>query len=418
MVGQVPARHRLAVGQRARALDDVLQLPHVARPAVALERGHGVVVDAADAPLSVALEEGVGEQAHVPRPVAQRRQLDRDDVDAVVELLAELPLDGRLPEVAVGRRDHAHVHVHEGRPADAADLTLLQRAQQLHLKPHGHLGDLVEEERAVVGDLHEARLAAHRAGEGALLVAEELGLEQVLRQRGAVHRDEGLRRPRAVGVDGAGDQLLAGAGLAQHEDVGLGPGGLLDKVEDARHGLAAADDALETEGFLQLLAEILVLDLEVPLAERPLDRDAEVLHGEVLGQVVSGAFLHRGHGRLDGGEGRDDDDGQRRVELVRALEQHHAVHARHLEVRDEEVRPLLFEQRKGLARLCRGEALVPDAAQDARAVLEHVGLVVHDQHSRRAHTCPPAAARAPETGKVKMNVVPSPGRDSTSTVPW
>ena len=140
-------------------------------------------------------------------------------------------------------------------------------------------------------------------------MAEELGFKQVLRQRGAVDGEEGLRRPRAVGVDGAGDQLLAGAGLAQHEDVRLGPGRLLDEVEDARHGLAAADDALETEGLLELLAEILVLHLEVPLAERPFHRDAEVLHGEVLGQVVGGALLHSGHGRLDRGEGRDDDDG-------------------------------------------------------------------------------------------------------------
>jgi hypothetical protein len=46
-----------------------------------------------------------------------------------------------------------------------------------------HLADLVEEERAAVGLLEAADAAAVGAGEGALLVAEELGLEERLRDR-------------------------------------------------------------------------------------------------------------------------------------------------------------------------------------------------------------------------------------------
>ena len=56
-----------------------------------------------------------------------------------------------------------------------------------------------------------------RAGERALLVAEQLALEQLLGNGGAVDRDEIAVRARALRVDGAREQLLAGAALAQHQ---------------------------------------------------------------------------------------------------------------------------------------------------------------------------------------------------------
>ena len=46
-------------------------------------------------------------------------------------------------------------------------------------------------------------LALHRAGEGAALVAEQLGFQQLARQSGAVEIDERFLRPRAVGVQPA-----------------------------------------------------------------------------------------------------------------------------------------------------------------------------------------------------------------------
>ena len=76
-------------------------------------------------------------------------------------------------------------------PADRAHLALLQHAQQLHLERRRQLADLVEEQRAAVGRPEEAGLAlVVGAGEGALLVAEQLALEQRLGQRAAVDGDE------------------------------------------------------------------------------------------------------------------------------------------------------------------------------------------------------------------------------------
>ena len=79
-----------------------------------------------------------------------------------------------------------------------------------------------------------------RAGERAAHVAEQLGLEQRLRNRAAVDRDEAVGAPRAVVMDGARGQLLAGAGLAgdQHRARRRRDG--LEQLEQIAHHAAAA----------------------------------------------------------------------------------------------------------------------------------------------------------------------------------
>ena len=80
------------------------------------------------------------------------------------------------------------------------------------------VANLVEEQGAAVGAADDAGERGVGAGEGALAVAEQLALEHVARNRGAVEGDE-----RAVGavrgaMDHAREHLLAGAGLAGEED--------------------------------------------------------------------------------------------------------------------------------------------------------------------------------------------------------
>src|SRR5213078_4387904 len=123
----------------------------------------------------------------------------------------------------------------------------------------------------------EPALGLHRAREGAALVAEELRLQELLGQRGAVHRDERLGGPRAVRVHGPRDQLLARARLAADEDVGVRPRRLADELEDPRHRRAPPDDVLEPERALELALEVHVLELELPRAEPALDRHTELV---------------------------------------------------------------------------------------------------------------------------------------------
>ncbi len=137
------------------------------------------------------------------------------DVEAMQQILAEQALAHALLEVLVRRRDDAHVGAQRRMTAHAVVLAVGQHAQQPHLQVGGHVADLVEEQRAAFGLLEAAAAHRLRARERAALVAEELGLEQVLRDRRRVDRDERHRRARAVPVKRACDQLLAGARLAR-----------------------------------------------------------------------------------------------------------------------------------------------------------------------------------------------------------
>ena len=149
--------------------------------------------------LGVLREERLRDDEHVVAALAQRRQAEVHDVEAVVEIFAEASAADLVFEDAVGRGDDADVDLLRLAVADAEDDALLQRAEELHLEVERQLADLVEEERALVGDLELARARRDGAGERALHVAEELALDQVLRDGAAVDDDERPVRARSIG---------------------------------------------------------------------------------------------------------------------------------------------------------------------------------------------------------------------------
>ena len=214
---------------------------------------------------------------------------------------------------------------------------LLQHAQDLGLRAGAHVADLVEEQRAAVGLLEAADALAIGAGEGALLVTEQLGFEQVLLQRRAVHLDEVARRPQRVVMDRAGDQLLAGAGFAANQHGRIALGHLADHVEDAAERLAAADDLVEVVVLLPLVAQVIELVAQPLQLERLLDLDFHLLELERLLHVVERAKLHR----LDGGRHRAErghqDHRRRGMQRLGGAQHVEAVGAPHLEVADDDV---------------------------------------------------------------------------------
>src|SRR6266403_2095495 len=223
---------------------------------------------------------------------AQRRKHDRDDVQAVVEVLAEASRLHLGLEVLVGGGEDADVDLERAVAAHPFELALLEHAQDLRLRLERHVADLVEEERAAVGDL-ELPLARHdRTREGALLVAEELALDQLARERSAVHLDERPRAPGAVVVERVGDQLLARAARAADQDREIGVRYLADHVEDALHPRALADQAAEAIRARDLLLQEPEAAPHLHALEQALDHQLEFVVVEGLRDVVGGAQLH------------------------------------------------------------------------------------------------------------------------------
>src|SRR5438034_407393 len=252
--GQVGEGDLLARAHREGALDEILELAHVAGEVVRLERGEGVGRGAADLPAEAATEasdEVVRERRDVLAPRAERGQAHAHHVEAVVQVLAQLALRDRPLEVPVRRRDHPHVdRVRLGR-ADGTHLHLLEYAQELDLQPRRELGDLIEEDRPLVGATEESERVRDGAREGAADVTEELGLQEVLWDRAAVHGDERPLGARREAVDRRRDELLAGATLALDEHRGVGRSDLRDDLLHALHGRRVADQLVDR----QLLAQ-------------------------------------------------------------------------------------------------------------------------------------------------------------------
>src|SRR5205814_808121 len=116
-----------------------------------------------------------------------------DTANAIVEIFAESSLFDRRFEFAIRRCDDADIRGTIRRFANPAKLTVLQKSQQFRLRGHRHLTDLIEEKRSAVGGLDQTCAITICSSERTAYVAEQLALNQVLRQRRAVHRREDLR---------------------------------------------------------------------------------------------------------------------------------------------------------------------------------------------------------------------------------
>ena len=119
----------------------------------------------------------LNQRADVFSTFAQGRQVNPVDVEAIEQVAAEVAAIDRRLDVEVGGREKADVHVPRLVFADAAHLAGFERAQQLGLQRLRHRANLVEEQRAAVRVLDQARPRRGRAGEGPARMTEQLVLE-------------------------------------------------------------------------------------------------------------------------------------------------------------------------------------------------------------------------------------------------
>ena len=273
----------VARGEDEGPVERRLQLADVAGPGVAGEEVEDLGVEPARVGAEVAGElddEVLDEGREVLEAAAQRRELDRDDVEAVEEVLAELvPLDGVL-EVEVGGRDDLRVGLDGLRPADALELLVLDDAQELGLDAERGLADLVEEDRPPLRELEPARLPPVGAGEGALLVPEELRLGERLGERRAVELDERPVRPRGEGVEDPRDEVLPRPRLAADEDRDRPRRRAREGRLDPLRRLGPADEGVEVPAAPQVRLQALVLDGEPQARLEELLDEAGVLDGD------------------------------------------------------------------------------------------------------------------------------------------
>ena len=103
--------------------------------------------------------------------------------------------------------------------------------------------DLVEEQRSTRGLFEDAGVSLGRAGEGALLMAEERRRGGRAQDRCAVEGHEWSGASLRAGMQGLGYKLLTGAALTVDEDRDIESSEPLNELEDVVHLGALADHA-------------------------------------------------------------------------------------------------------------------------------------------------------------------------------
>jgi hypothetical protein len=119
--------------------------------------------------------------------------------------------------------DDPDAHADRPLPANPDDLAVLDDAEEADLRRERQLSHLVEEEGAAIGLLEPSLAPDDGARKGSLFMAKELGVDEVGGNRAAVDAAERtVAKCRAL-VNRPGDDLLAGAGLAEKKHRGRTP---------------------------------------------------------------------------------------------------------------------------------------------------------------------------------------------------
>ena len=147
----------------------------------------------------------------------QRRNVDRKYFQSVIQVLAKCRLLYHAGQIAMRSGDQPHIHFMSAVAAEPLKFLLLQNAQQFRLKFERDVADFVQKERALVRQFKASHFLRDRSGKCSFFVTEQLTLQKPERNRGAIQFNEGAFAAGAQIVYRAGNQLLAGSGLAQDQ---------------------------------------------------------------------------------------------------------------------------------------------------------------------------------------------------------
>ena len=198
------------------------------------------------------------------------------------------------------------------------------------------IANFIEEDRSAMGLLELADATLGGAGEGTALVTEEFAFQEISGNGSAVDGDERLGGATAVLIDGAGDEFLAGAGLAENKDGDGGVGDATDAFVNFLHRFAIADEGVGLAAG-RCFTEADFLEHQFGMAEGFGDEIEEFIGFEGFGEI----FVSAEPGGFDGGFGAavrgHHDDGELGRGVAKLLDELKAGEAGELEIGDDEI---------------------------------------------------------------------------------
>ncbi|HKS81207.1 MAG TPA: hypothetical protein VJR23_06845 [Candidatus Acidoferrales bacterium] len=215
---------RPARGQDDGAFDEILKLADIARPGVLDEPFHTLLRDNFDAFLHSAGEhcdEILDKQGNILSALPQWRDTHGKNVEPVIEVASKFTFGHHARQVPARCCHEPSVHTNRMDAAEPFKFLLLHNSQKLRLKFEGNITDLIQEQRAFVGQIKTPNLPVERTREGTSFMTEEFALEQSSGDRSAIDFCEGAILPATSQVDSASDEFLAGSSFAQDQDCGI-----------------------------------------------------------------------------------------------------------------------------------------------------------------------------------------------------
>ena len=82
--------------------------------------------------------------------------------------------------------------------------------------------------------------------------------------------------------------------------------------------------------------------------EIKIDLEEQIIRFKGLGEKVDSSFFHCRHRVVNGRIASDDNDRNRRIQFLDAVEKFHATHAGHIQITDYKIASLSFERFEGL----------------------------------------------------------------------
>ena len=148
--------HHVARGHHGGMANDVLELPHIARPRMLRKPDLRPMRHSAHV-LSILRGEAGNEMALEQREVffalRQPRHFDFHHREAVVQILPKTLLGDRVPQVVIGGGNDTNIHFAGAQRSHSLHFLILEHAQEFCLSGERHVSDLIQKQRASVGVL-------------------------------------------------------------------------------------------------------------------------------------------------------------------------------------------------------------------------------------------------------------------------
>ena len=136
-----------------------------------------------------------------------------------------------------------------------------------------------------------------------------------------------------------------------------------DEFKDFHHLLTLSDDIFKMEFILQLGAQIPVLEDQGLFFEGPFHHQGDHLGVDRFFDEIEGPHLHGLNRLFNRPLGRDDDHFCLRFQLLDRLQEGHAIHFGHDEIRNHQVHHLVAKEMERLLSVGRQEDRVPPLLQ-------------------------------------------------------